>query len=425
VTSTHPRPKRPLDEAAGRSTLGAPGFVARAALVGATITTIAGALAGIPTRDLMRLVVLLVPSALVAVAGAAGAPRLLANRPMRHRLVAVAVTGVATALASLVVVVGLMFVSDHDATLAAVMLLYSGALGTALAIALSNASTDAVSRLSRAAEELGRGGLGERVGVLDADLELQLLASSIDAMAAKLEASHERERDLEARRRDLITAVSHDLRTPLASLQAMVEAVDDGVVSDPPSLRRYVSEMRRSVGSLSRRVDDLFEFAQLDAGAIDVETVRIRVEDLVRTAVSEVEAQADEKGLLLETSLGNAHDVLCSPRLLRVLENLLQNAVRHTPADGAVRVEAARDRTGVTLAVEDSGEGIATESLVHVFEPFWRGDPARSRSGSGLGLALAKRIVEALGGRIEVRSVVAQGSRFAVWVPTGAADSPS
>jgi signal transduction histidine kinase len=100
-----------------------------------------------------------------------------------------------------------------------------------------------------------------------------------------------------------------------------------------------------------------------------------------------------------------------------VLQNLLHNAIRHTPADGTVRIEASRDRSGVRVAVEDTGEGIPADALKHVFEPFWQADPSRTGEGSGLGLALAKRIVESMGGRIEVRSSLAQGSRFAVWLP--------
>ena len=123
------------------------------------------------------------------------------------------------------------------------------------------------------------------------------------------------------------------------------------------------------------------------------------------------------KGLAVETSIENAVEAACSPRLARVLQNLVQNAVRHTPADGTVLVVARRDRAELEIAVEDTGEGIAPEDLVRVFEPFWRGDPARSGAGSGLGLALAERIVDALGGTIRAESQPSRGSRFAVRLP--------
>lgn len=392
-------------------------LVGAAAVAGAAVTLAAGAAAGMPPRDLGRLLPLLLPGAAAALTGAAVAPRLLARASLRRRLVAVAVVGVAVAAVSLAAVVTGMFASAHDALLAAVVLAYAGATGVATAVAVGRMSVAAVGRLAGTAGALGEGDLDARVGPLQADRELTELGRVLDGMASRLQASIAREREVEARRRDLMTAVSHDLRTPLAGLRAMVEAIDEGVVADAPTLRRYVAEMRRAVNSLTRLVDDLFELARVDAGAIERETQRVRLEDVVRSAVAEVEGQAKEKGLAVETALEGAGDVMISPRLLRVVQNLLHNAVRHTPADGTVRVEAMCEPGGLRLAVEDNGEGIAPQALPHVFEPFWQGNSARSGNGSGLGLALAKRIVEALGGRIEVRSEPTRGARFAVWIP--------
>jgi signal transduction histidine kinase len=223
-----------------------------------------------------------------------------------------------------------------------------------------------------------------------------------------------RERALEAQRRDLISAVSHDLRTPLASLRAMAEAIDEEVVRDPPTLRRYAAEIRRSAESLGTLVDDLFELVQLEAEALEVEARRATVKEVVASALAACGANAHRKGLTVETELNGAADALCSPRVGRVLQNLVQNAIRHTPADGTVRVEAERRPGSLRLTVSDTGEGIPPDSLEHVFDPFWRGDAARATAGSGLGLALSKRIVESLGGEIEVDSDPARGSRFAV-----------
>ena len=259
--------------------------------------------------------------------------------------------------------------------------------------------------------------MDRRVGPLGAGPELDALAATLDETAARLKHSLARERAGEAKRKDLITAVSHDLRTPLASLRAMIEAVNDGVVNDPPTFRRYAQEMRRSVESLSLLVNDLFELVQIDAGAIEAESEQIRLDEVVRSALATCESQAREKGLVVETDIRDGEEFMCSPRLVRVLQNLLQNAIRHTPADGTVRMWARRGPAGLEPVVEDTGEGIAGGALEQVFEPFWRGDAARSSSGSGLGLALAKRIVESLGGQIRVQSGPGQGAHFAVVVP--------
>jgi signal transduction histidine kinase len=232
-------------------------------------------------------------------------------------------------------------------------------------------------------------------------------------MAARLELAQERERRAEATRRDLITTVSHDLRTPLASLRAMVEAIDEGVVDDRESIRRYAGEMRRSVNQLVAMVDDLFELAQLDAGAIEASRSAPHGEVVARPSRS---AQAERRARV-SSRPGRRRGGRCSPRLERVLQNLLVNAVRHTPADGTVRVEARRSAGRLELAVADTGEGIAPEHLERVFDPFFRADPARHGAGAGLGLALAKRIVEALGGRISAESSPSRGSRFAVELP--------
>jgi signal transduction histidine kinase len=226
-----------------------------------------------------------------------------------------------------------------------------------------------------------------------------------------------REREIQRQRRDLITAVSHDLRTPLASLRAMAEAIDEGVVSDPATLRQYVAEMRRSVDALVALIDDLFELAQVDAGAIEVESRRATVEEVVAKAVAACDGQATEKGLRVEARIAEVAGSSCSPRLTRVVQNLLQNAIRHTPADGTVLVEAHRETGSLRLTVEDTGEGIPAESADRIFEPFWRGDAARSSDGSGLGLTLAKRIVESLDGQIQVDTDLGRGARFAVVVP--------
>lgn len=385
--------------------------------VGAAGTIAIAAAMGMPPTDVAHIALFLLPAAAVTVVSAAIARPLLARAPMRHRLTAIAVIGAVVALANLALLTRFTFVSDHDASVVAALLVYSAGAGLGAALAVAKSSAVAIERLANTAKMLGDGDLDARAGAFEGEAELVTLARTLDEMADRLQASLLRERELEARRRDLITAVSHDLRTPLASLRAMVEAIGEGVVDDPPSLRRYVTEMRRSVDSLVTLVDDLFELAQLNAGMIKQETKRARLGEVVRDAVAACEQHVVEKGVNLHEDLNGMDDLLCSPQLTRVVQNLLANAIRHTPTDGTVRLIAARSDEGLQVIVEDSGEGIPPESLERVFEPFWRADEARSTDGAGLGLTLAKRIVESLGGRIDAASAPARGSRFQVLVP--------
>jgi signal transduction histidine kinase len=396
-----------------------PALVAGVVLGAALASLALGAALGVKGSELRDLGLLLL-IALIATLGATVAARpLLARASVRWRLVAIGGLAALVSLVNLGVLTMLMSVSHHDATLVAMLLVYSVGAGIAAALVFARAWGSAVERLVQGARSLADGDLHYRVGRLGAGRELDTLAATLDETASRLEESLARERAGEARRKDLITAVSHDLRTPLASLRAMAEAIGDRVVDDPPTLHRYIREMRRSIESLSLLVDDLFELAQIDAGAIEAESERVRLADVIDSALQTCGPQASAKGLMVQTWIDGAGDCLCSPRLVRVLQNLLQNAIRHTPADGTIRMEARQGSGGLELVVEDSGDGIAPDNLDQVFEPFWRGDAARSGNGSGLGLALAKRIVESLGGQIRVQSKPAQGSRFAVVLPEG------
>ena len=393
-----------------------PLFLAGAvAAVGAAATLAVGTALGMGGAEILHLAALLLPAALVTGTAAFAARRLLTRVSFAQGLVGIAVVAVVVAMANLWALAALMFVDPHDATVLAVLLLYSVGTGVAAAVVVARASSHSVGQLGRVAEQLAEGNLEVRAGTLGAGPELERLARTLDEMAGRLQAGIERERSLEARRRDLVTAASHDLRTPLAGLRAMVEAIDDGVVDDPPTIRRYVAAMRRSAETLSLLVDDLFELTQLDAGAIVADTKSARLADVVGSVVAACRGQALEKGLVVEERLNGTGEAACSPRLARVLQNLLQNAIRHS--DRAVVIEARRREHGLSIAVEDDGEGIPAESRDLVFEPFWRADAARSTPGSGLGLALARRIVETLGGEISVESGAGRGARFSVLLP--------
>jgi signal transduction histidine kinase len=245
-------------------------------------------------------------------------------------------------------------------------------------------------------------------------------------MAAQLSAaSAERERQ-EAARRDLVVAVSHDLRTPLASLRALTEALADGLVDDPATVERYLSTMRSQIGLLSGLIDDLFELAQLDAGALAFDLQPVSPGDLISDVINGLRPQADAKGVSLTGSLPVAVGLvqMAPQKIERVLYNLVANAIRHTPPGGRIVLSVCAQEPGapdlaVTISVADTGEGISAEDLPHVFDRFYRGEKSRSRTtgGAGLGLAIARGIVEAHGGRIWIESERGRGTTVSFSLP--------
>jgi signal transduction histidine kinase len=368
-------------------------------------------------KDLLHLLLLFLPAAMATTLVSVGLARWMRGTRLRDRLVVLAIFSVAIAMANVAVLAKLMFVSAHDSLLIIALLVFAAGAGIGVALSLTASTTQTLERVTEGARALRGRDLESRMGDVGGDPELAEIARALDDMAEGLQGSIARERELEARRLDLISAVSHDLRTPLASLRAMIEAIDDGVVQDAPTLQRYVGEMKGSMGSLIELVDDLFELVKLDAHAIESETDRARFQDVVMSALAACVPQADAKALRVASRLDGVEDVACSPRMVRVLQNLLTNAIRHTPADGSVMIDASLEAGGLSVVISDTGEGIAAEDLGRVFEPFWRGDKARSTPGSGLGLALVQRIVESMEGTIEVRSELGSGSHFSVWVP--------
>jgi signal transduction histidine kinase len=238
-----------------------------------------------------------------------------------------------------------------------------------------------------------------------AQVLLVLLAAGGAALAAALAvrlAMRERSRrEMEEMRRGLVAAASHDLRTPLASLRLLVEAIDDGVATGE-TRDRYLTEVRTHVGVLSDLVDDLFELSRIEAGDISWTMRQVELGDLIGDTVAAMRAPAAERGVRIAAELpaGEVVAEANAEKVQRVLFNLIQNGIRHTPADGSVTVRARRRGGGVEVEVADDGEGIPSADGERVFEAFYRGDAARGEEGAGLGLAISRAIVEAHGGRI-------------------------
>jgi signal transduction histidine kinase len=201
----------------------------------------------------------------------------------------------------------------------------------------------------------------------------------------------------------------------------MVEALNDGVVTDPATVQRYLRTMQAEITSLSGLISDLFELSQLDSGVLRLQFETSSIQDLISDTLETLQPQAQRKGLRLAGEVASGLEpVLMDPmRVQRVLFNLVQNAIRHTPSDGTVLLEARDGGREIQVSVVDTGEGIQAEDLPLVFDQFYRGNRARSREdgGAGLGLAIARGLVEAHGGRIWVESSVGQGSRFTFTLP--------
>lgn len=221
------------------------------------------------------------------------------------------------------------------------------------------------------------------------------------ALAVRLAMEERSRREIEEARSQLVAAASHDLRTPLASLRLLVESIDDGVVTGE-TRDRYLGEIRTHVGVLSDLVDDLFELSRIEAGDISWTMRQVELGELIDDTVAAMRAPAAARGVKIAAELPPGHIIAeaNAEKVQRVLFNLIQNAIRHTPADGSVTVRARNQRGGVEVEVADDGEGIPDGADERVFEAFYRGDAARGDDGAGLGLAISRAIVEAHGGRI-------------------------
>ena len=362
---------------------------------------------GAPRRDLELLGWFLTGSGVLSLVVGALAIRWVGPRvgSLRRRLALAYCVGLLVALANVLTTSLLMFLSAHDLALLLLLLGFALVISVAFAYAVAGVLTGELSDLSAAARRLAEGDLSARVGAHSSD-EIGRVAAAFNDMAEQLEQSFRRERALESGRRDLITAVSHDLRTPLSTTRAMVEALADRVVTDPADVQRYLGLILQETQHLSGLIDDLFELSQIDSGALRLRCMPINVVELVSETVAAYQAPASESGIHLEEAVAGLETtrVEADPeQLQRVLRNLLDNALRHTPVGGVVRVDGTTTPSCVTLSVNDSGPGVPRSELERIFDRFYRGEPSRHREdgrGSGLGLAIARGLVQAHHGRI-------------------------
>jgi signal transduction histidine kinase len=344
---------------------------------------------------------------------------LLRRGSLRWLTGAVAVVAVVAVLAGMVGTARAMFLSDHDFD---VMLLVALVAGVIAAIAGTTVGA-AMSTWSHALQDEARrfGDSGEFKSGNLGPAEFQGLADELARTSHKLQESRVREVRLEESRRELVAWVSHDLRTPLAGLRAMTEALEDGMADDPS---RYHRQIRAEVDRMVRMVDDLFELSRIHAGNLRLTLEPVVLGDVVSEAIASADPVAKARGVRLGGGVDAGLEVVAdATELSRVVGNLLMNAIRHTPADGVVEVVGRSGPDGVELSVTDGCGGLSEEDMERAFDVAWQGSRARTPdvagvfgSGAGLGLAIVKGIVEAHHGKVSVANQV-PGCQFLVRLP--------
>lgn len=338
-----------------------------------------------------------------------------------------AAMGTAIALLNVFIVAQLMFVStSHDLKLLVALLVFSGVVTVSFSLWFASTLAGRVALVAQAVRALAKGDYSERLATGGRD-ELTALAEDVNVLGERLRTAEEQRRALEEERRELTAAVSHDLRTPLASVRAMVEALDDRVVDEPAEVERYYASIRREIERLSRMIDDLFELAQMDAGALRLDRRPVALQEIAAEVVDAMQAQAGQHSVKLALQVeGDLPELsLDGARVERAVGNLVRNALEHTPANGRVDVRVWSQNGEVGLHVSDTGGGIDDLDLPRIWERFYRAEKSRNRrpgsDGAGLGLAIVKGTIEAHGGTVEARSVPGQGATFSVRLSCDAA----
>jgi signal transduction histidine kinase len=339
---------------------------------------------------------------------------------VRWLTVGVATTAVLAVVAGTVATSRAMFLSGHDL---GVISLVAGVAGV-VAILFALAVGSALARWSRELRDEARrfGESGSFVSDSSGPAEFIELSEELRRTSERLAESRARELALEQSRRELVSWVSHDLRTPLAGLRAMTEALEDGLADDPS---RYHRQMRNEVDRMVRMVDDLFELSRIHAGVLRLSPQPVALGDVVSEAIAGADSVARARGVRLGGKVEEDVLVTADPAgLSRVVSNLLMNAIRHTPADGVVEINARAVPEGVELSVTDGCGGMREEDIPRVFDVGWQGSHARTPdhlgatggAGAGLGLAIVKGIVEAHRGRVAVTNNE-PGCQFLVTLP--------
>jgi signal transduction histidine kinase len=356
-----------------------------------------------------------------------GAAWLLRRRSIRWQLSLVALVAVLGGFAGTQVAAQRMFISEHDLHVVSVVAGISGLVALLAAIALGQAVSRWSTVLREAVRSIGEG--QPYAGPHHGPSEFRVLADELARAQQRLAEARDRERRIEDSRRELVVWVSHDLRTPLAGMRALTEALEDGLADE----ETYHERIRAEVERMTRMVDDLFELSRINAGVLTVLPEPLSLGDVVSDAIAAADAIARSRRVRLDGAVDAEVEVLADPAgLARVVSNLIMNAVRHTPANGVVEIRGRTVPDGVELSVSDGCGGIAESDMARLFDLAWqRGqartpDPGPAGAGGGLGLSIVKGIVEAHHGEVTVENRADSGGcRFSVRLPAARAAVPA
>jgi signal transduction histidine kinase len=387
-----------------------------------------------PNEDLRLLVQFMLVSGLSTIAAMYLLyQRLLMNwfNSLRWSLIAIVVTTVILVFLNVWGTAQLMFINQHDLILTTALLMFGGITAIVFGWFVASRIARKIQSISDGVEHFGRGNLDVQIDVQGQD-ELSKLAEMFNMMVENFKQIEYEKQQVDQTRRDLIAWISHDLRTPLTAIQASLEAIADEIVTEPGVIKEYVQNSLTEVDNFKVLLEDLFAMAQLDAGHTSLIFVHASLSDLISDTVSGMYARAQQRNISIKGDIKPDIDpVYMAPdKIQRVLHNLIDNALRHTPQAGEINIRAYKADKLVHVEVHNTGASIDPKHLPHIFEKFYRGEQARQHEATGhrnagLGLAIARGFVEAHHGTITVASTTNMGTNFHFVLPMHQPHSPT
>jgi signal transduction histidine kinase len=380
-----------------------------------------------PNEDLRLLVQFMLVSGISTIAGMYLLYQWLVMHwvnSLRWSMIASVITTVVLVFVNVWATAQLMFINEHDLILTTALLMFGGLTAVMFGWYIAHRIAHKIQSISEGVEHFGRGNLDVQIVVQGQD-ELSKLAEMFNMMVENFKQIEYEKQQVDRTRRDLIAWISHDLRTPLTAIQASLEAIADDIVTDPDAIKEYVQNSLTEVENFKDLIDDLFAMAQLDAGHMSLKFLNASLSDLISDTVSGLYARAQQRQITINGDIKPDIDpVYMAPdKIQRVLHNLMDNAIRHTPQSGEITIRAFKQGQQVQVEVHNTGATIDPKHLPHVFEKFYRGEQARQQASdgqrnAGLGLAIARGFVEAHHGTITVESKPNFGTCFRFVIPT-------